>query len=216
MEKDLVGEVARRVGVDEDIVSRVLDGLREVATEALQAKGTFEWSSMFAIDVLRKPALPAREGVNPFTKEPMTFRGRAAANEVHLRLSSDLEGALGAPQEAVPASGNEDLGGAWNLVHALARRLGEGSKSAPAVLTALEEVAIEILQSGHSFVWPGVVKIVWTRKPARPVREGINPFTKVPMTFSAKPAVDSVRAHVAPALHAALQLGEDEAEGDDE
>jgi len=25
-----------------------------------------------------------------------------------------------------------------------------------------------------------------------------------------------VRAHVAPALHAALQLGEDEAEGDDE
>ena len=37
-------------------------------------------------------------------------------------------------------------------------------------------------------VLPGMAKIVTIKKPATKARKGINPFTKEPTTFAAKPA----------------------------
>src|SRR5438132_1104104 len=44
------------------------------------------------------------------------------------------------------------------------------------------------------FALPGLIKIVRVHKPATPAREGVNPFTKEPTTFKAKPARNIVRA----------------------
>jgi nucleoid DNA-binding protein len=44
------------------------------------------------------------------------------------------------------------------------------------------------------FTVPGLVKVRLVRKPATKAREGINPFTKEPMTIKAKPARNVVKA----------------------
>jgi nucleoid DNA-binding protein len=43
------------------------------------------------------------------------------------------------------------------------------------------------------FVMPQLFKIVVVKKPARPARKGVNPFTGEEMTFKAKPAYRTVK-----------------------
>ncbi|MFT5524584.1 MAG: nucleoid DNA-binding protein [Pirellulaceae bacterium] len=43
------------------------------------------------------------------------------------------------------------------------------------------------------FTIPGLMKLTVAVKPATPEREGINPFTKEPTVFKAKPASKSVK-----------------------
>ena len=51
----------------------------------------------------------------------------------------------------------------------------------------------ELNESGE-FVIPGFVKMSVVNKPATEARRGINPFTKEPMDFAAKPASKTVKA----------------------
>ena len=46
----------------------------------------------------------------------------------------------------------------------------------------------ELNESGE-FVIPGFIKMAVVNKPATEARKGINPFTKEPMDFAAKPAM---------------------------
>jgi nucleoid DNA-binding protein len=45
-----------------------------------------------------------------------------------------------------------------------------------------------------SIAIPGLLQIKVVRKPAKPERQGINPFTKEPMVIKAKPAKNVVKA----------------------
>lgn len=47
--------------------------------------------------------------------------------------------------------------------------------------------------AGGEFVLPGLLKIVTVKKPARPARMGVNPFTGEKMQFKAKPASTAVK-----------------------
>jgi nucleoid DNA-binding protein len=51
----------------------------------------------------------------------------------------------------------------------------------------------ELNESGE-FVIPGFAKMSVVNKPATEARSGVNPFTKEPMEFAAKPASKSVKA----------------------
>ena len=51
---------------------------------------------------------------------------------------------------------------------------------------------------------PGFAKFVVVKKPARPAREGINPFTKEKQKFAAKPASKGVRARPVKAIKDAV------------
>jgi hypothetical protein len=44
------------------------------------------------------------------------------------------------------------------------------------------------------FVVPGLLKLKVVRKPATKAKQGVNPFTKEPMTIKAKPARNVVKA----------------------
>jgi DNA-binding protein HU-beta len=65
------------------------------------------------------------------------------------------------------------------------------------VKLVVEHMAIvgykELNESGE-FVIPGFVKMSVVIKPAVEARSGVNPFTKEPMEFAAKPASKSVKA----------------------
>lgn len=55
------------------------------------------------------------------------------------------------------------------------------------------------------FVVPGLFKLAVVKKPATKKREGINPFTKEPITIAAKPASKKVRVTVLKALKDLVQ-----------
>ena len=71
-------------------------------------------------------------------------------------------------------------------------------------LDALTEIGHNELKKRGEFVFPGFAKFVVIKKPARPAREGINPFTKEPTTFAAKPAKKVVKARPVKAIKDAI------------
>jgi DNA-binding protein HU-beta len=67
-------------------------------------------------------------------------------------------------------------------------------KDVKAVLESLASVGYKELKKSGMFVVPGFAKLIVIKKPATKEREGINPFTKEPMTFKAKPARKVLKA----------------------
>ena len=67
-------------------------------------------------------------------------------------------------------------------------------KQVKMVLESLVDVGHKELKKSGLFTVPGFAKFRVIKKPATKARQGINPFTKEPMTFAAKPASKSVRA----------------------
>jgi nucleoid DNA-binding protein len=62
------------------------------------------------------------------------------------------------------------------------------------VIESLAVVGYKELKRVGAFLVPGFAKFVVIKKPATKARAGINPFTKEPTTFKAKPARKIVRA----------------------
>jgi DNA-binding protein HU-beta len=92
------------------------------------------------------------------------------------------------------------------LITAIAEGLGEETsrKQVKSVLEALTDIGYKELKKNGIFVLPGFAKYVVVKRPARPAREGINPFTKQPTTFPAKKASNVVRARPVKALKDAI------------
>ncbi|WP_437599034.1 HU family DNA-binding protein [Sorangium sp. So ce590] len=77
-------------------------------------------------------------------------------------------------------------------------------KQVKAILESLTDIAYKELKKNGIFTMPGFAKFRVIKKPATKAREGINPFTKQPMTFAAKPASKSVRARPIKAIKDSL------------
>ncbi len=92
------------------------------------------------------------------------------------------------------------------FVAEVAERSGLSKKDAGAILDAMNAVVIEQLgaKGPGEVIIPGLLKLNKVEKPAVPERQGINPFTKEPTTFKAKPATRSVRARPVKALKDAI------------
>ena len=67
-------------------------------------------------------------------------------------------------------------------------------KDVKAVVESLATVGYKELKKSGTFLVPGFAKFVVIKKPATKARSGINPFTKEPTIFKAKPARKIVRA----------------------
>src|ERR1700712_4168818 len=82
------------------------------------------------------------------------------------------------------------------ILEAVTNAIGEelSRKQVKLVVETLVTVGHRELKKTGIFVLPGFAKFVVVKKPARPAREGINPFTKEKQKFAAKPASKGVRA----------------------
>ncbi len=80
-------------------------------------------------------------------------------------------------------------------------------KSVNKVFESLSDVIRKQLtgRGPGEFVIPGLVKLRVVKKPATKERQGINPFTKQPITIPAKPASKKVRATVLKSLKDLVQ-----------
>ena len=92
------------------------------------------------------------------------------------------------------------------FVGAIADKSELTKKQVNDVLEAMHSVvAKELGKDGPGeVVLPGLLKLNVTVKPATPERQGINPFTKQPTVFKAKPARKVVKARVLKGLKDAL------------
>lgn len=88
------------------------------------------------------------------------------------------------------------------FVNMLAEKSGINKKQASAALDTLHEIVAQQLgdKGPGEVMIPGLLKLNVVVRPATPAHEGINPFTKEPMVFKAKPARRVLKAHPLKAL----------------
>ena len=93
------------------------------------------------------------------------------------------------------------------IVSALAEQAGVDKKSVTKLFVALGEVIKGQLggKGPGEFVVPGLVKLKAVKKAATKDRQGLNPFTKKPMTIKGKPASKKIRATAVKALKDLVQ-----------
>ena len=92
------------------------------------------------------------------------------------------------------------------LVQAITEAAGEEitRKQVKSVIDSLVTVGHHELKKSGIFTLPGFAMFRVVKRPATKARQGMNPFTKQPMTFPAKPASKSVRARPIKAIKDAL------------
>ena len=80
------------------------------------------------------------------------------------------------------------------LIEAISGASQISKNDVKSVFDHLATVGYKELNESGEFVIPGFVKMSVVNKPATEARSGVNPFTKEPMEFAAKPASKSVKA----------------------
>jgi DNA-binding protein HU-beta len=92
------------------------------------------------------------------------------------------------------------------VLEAVTKTVGDeiSRKHVKQIIEALVTVGHKELKKAGAFVLHGFAKFVVVKKPARPAREGINPFTKEKQRFAAKPASKGVRARAVKAIKDAV------------
>merc|ERR1711979_36610 len=76
------GSVAETTGLKAKDVKAVVEGIVTVAADQLKKNGSFKLAGALNLKLKKKPARPARKGVNPFTKEPCVFKAKPASKTV--------------------------------------------------------------------------------------------------------------------------------------
>lgn len=107
---------------------------------------------------------------------------------------------------AAPSGGSKKSLSKSGLIQAIAEAMGDelSRKQVKTVVEALVAVGHRELKKSGVFTLPGFAKFRVVKKPATKARQGMNPFTKQPMTFAAKPASKSVRVRPIKAIKDSL------------
>ena len=65
-------------------VAAVFESLNGIIKKSLRGNGLFTMPGLMKLKVVKKPATKAREGINPFTGEKMTFKAKPASKKVRV------------------------------------------------------------------------------------------------------------------------------------
>jgi DNA-binding protein HU-beta len=80
------------------------------------------------------------------------------------------------------------------LIEAVAESSHVSKEHVKSVIEHLATVGHKVLKDSGEFTLPGFAKFSVVVKPATEARMGVNPFTKEPMQFAAKPASKVIKA----------------------
>ena len=91
-----VNAVAEKSGLTKKQANAALDAINTVVTRELSKKGPGEvvLPGLLKLSVVNKPAVPQHEGINPFTKEPMTYKAKPARKVGKIRALKALTDAV--------------------------------------------------------------------------------------------------------------------------
>jgi len=90
---EIYANIAESTGLAKKDVGAVFEALYDEIAKALSSDGagTFTLPGLCKIVVQNKPAVPEREGVNPFTGEKTMFKAKPARNVVKVRPLKKLK-----------------------------------------------------------------------------------------------------------------------------
>jgi nucleoid DNA-binding protein len=80
----IVAQICKDTDLSRKEVAAVFDSLNGIIKKSLRGPGVFTLPGLLKMKVIKKPATKAREGVNPFTKEKMTFKAKPASKKVRV------------------------------------------------------------------------------------------------------------------------------------
>ncbi len=91
-----VATVAEKSGLTKKQAASVLDAMNAVVAQQLGKRGPGEVliPGLLQLSVVDKPATPQHEGINPFTKEPMTYKAKPARKVIRARPLKALKDAV--------------------------------------------------------------------------------------------------------------------------
>ncbi len=91
-----VTAMAEKSGLNQKQASSALDAINAITVEQLSKQGPGEVliPGLLKLNVVDKPATSQHESVNPFTKEPMTYKAKAAHKVIKVRLLKALKDAV--------------------------------------------------------------------------------------------------------------------------
>lgn len=92
----VITEISNSTELDKKSVNRVFDCIQELIRKQLVGRGApgeFVVPGLVKLRVVKKPATKERQGINPFTKEPITIPAKPASKKVRataLKALKDL------------------------------------------------------------------------------------------------------------------------------
>ena len=91
----VISELAEVTELDKKSINRMFDGLTDIIKRQLGPRGPGEFviPGLLKLRAVKKPATKERPGINPFTKEPITIRGKPASKKIRasaLKALKDL------------------------------------------------------------------------------------------------------------------------------
>ncbi len=83
----IVGALADSTGLTKKQVSSVMEAMNNLIEGSIKKRGAGEFTipGMMKITTVRKPAVKARKGINPFTGEETMFKAKPATTAVKIR-----------------------------------------------------------------------------------------------------------------------------------
>lgn len=91
-----------------------------------------------------------------------------------------------------------------SVLKSVAETTGLKTKDVKGALVAMMDVAAKELKKTGSFKFAGRLNLKLKKKAATPARKGVNPFTKEPCVFKAKPASKTVKIYAMKKLKEAI------------
>lgn len=89
----VVAELAEITELDKKSINRVFDGLTELIKKQLGPRGPGEFviPGLLKLRAVKKPATKDRPGINPFTKQPITIKGKPASKKIRATALKSLK-----------------------------------------------------------------------------------------------------------------------------
>ena len=90
---EILTTAAEQTGLTRKQVLAVFESLSEQIKNAVGKKGagTFTVPGLMKINVIQKPAVKARKGINPFTKQEQMFKAKPARKVIKVRPLKNLK-----------------------------------------------------------------------------------------------------------------------------
>jgi DNA-binding protein HU-beta len=91
----VVAELAEQTELDKKSINKLFDGLTDLIKKQLGSRGPGEFviPGLLKLKAVKKPATKDRPGINPFTKQPITIKGKPASKKIRasaLKALKDL------------------------------------------------------------------------------------------------------------------------------
>ena len=92
----LVAELAETAQVDKRAANAVLTCLADIVGRELGPNGSGEFvlPGLLKLKTVERPATKDRQGINPFTKQPMEIKGKPASKKVRPTVIKALKDAI--------------------------------------------------------------------------------------------------------------------------